>query len=66
VKKGWQAFDCLDEDWCPIVQLHGIFTDISTDELPGPYPGAARARPGGMHAQRSRKAPTTNWGTQRR
>jgi hypothetical protein len=38
------------------VQLHGIFTDISTDELRGPYPGAARARPDGMHAQRSREA----------
>ncbi len=39
MKKGWQAFDCLDEDWCPIVQLHGIFTDISTGGGPL-YPGA--------------------------
>jgi hypothetical protein len=56
VKKGWQAFDCLDEDWCPIVQLHGIFTDISTDALPGgPYPGvAARAR---THNEAAKRAP---------
>ena len=32
MKKGWQAFDVLDEAWCPIVQVHGLFTDI--DELP--------------------------------
>ena len=28
VKKGWQAFDMLDEAWCPIVQVHGLFDDI--------------------------------------
>jgi serine/threonine protein kinase len=28
VKKGWQAFDMLDESWCPIVQVHGLFEDI--------------------------------------
>lgn len=25
VNAGWQAVDALDERWCPLVQLHGLF-----------------------------------------
>lgn len=31
MKKGWHACDRLDDDWCPIVQVHGLFEDISVD-----------------------------------
>ena len=39
MKKGWQAFDMLDEAWCPIVQVHGLFTDIMEPSGGGPQCG---------------------------
>ena len=32
VKRCWQPTDVLDEDWCPIVQVYGVFADAR----PGP------------------------------
>ena len=32
MKRSWQAFDVLDEDWCPIVQVHGLFESITPSD----------------------------------